>query len=106
MTIFAQAWKSNLATAILHWWTLKVKSTTAVVDQNAKTALVIVIAIRQRDLLVAAKKVSEKNFQSDICLISNVFRQIFFMHTNVLYASEYIILTFITFIKITFIYYD
>lgn len=60
MTMFAQAWKSSLATAILLWWTPRARSTTAVVDQNAKTALVIVIAIRQRDSLVAARKVSEK----------------------------------------------
>lgn len=58
--MFAQVWKSSLVTAILHWWTPRVKSMTAVVDQNAKTALAIVIAIRQRDSLVAARKVSKK----------------------------------------------
>lgn len=61
----SQAWRSNLATAIPRWWTPRARNTTAVADRNAETAPAIVTAIRPRNSLVAARKVSgKKNFRS------------------------------------------
>lgn len=69
---FAQAWKSSRATATLHWWTPRARSTTAVADQNAETAPATPIATRPRDSHAAARKVSGKERLSVRCLISNV----------------------------------